>query len=97
MLQEPKSRELAYSEGSGHSGQNGSEGSLGPPESVGKAEKHGKAGKAGKSVFLRVQGPLAKPVQGPVIGRGWAHSVPSPPSVMRGSLGSWSPKNVVAA
>ena len=73
------------------------EGRLGPPESGQKPGKAGKAGKVSFWPFLRVQGPLVKPDQGPIIGRYWAHSVPSPPSNMRGSQGSWSPGNAIAS
>ena len=73
------------------------EGRVGPPESGQKPEKSGKARKRPKTVFLRVPRALGQAWPSAVIGRSWAHSVPRTPSSMRGSEGSWSPRNVVAA
>ena len=90
-----ESRKVAILATSRRSGHSGPEGRLGPPDSSRKAGKAGKAGKARFWPFLRGTRALGQGVPGPVIGRGWAHSVPSPPSDMRGLLGSWSPTHVV--
>ena len=67
VLQDAKSRKLAYSVCFRRPGENGSEGRLGPPDSVKKHGKDEKHEKTRKTRFLRVTRPVGQGYQKGVI------------------------------